>query len=225
MDNVLPSAGGLLVGGAHRLLVTEHGGGTRLETKKPQADGATLTLQWTVEPPSGDFLGNFTRTHGGQLHGMALACLVAAARYRHVETTIAPALARGDLLVSDRYVASTFVLQRLDGVPMDFLQLLNAYAPPPDLAVILTAAPDTIADRIAMAGVTHRFRAGPTAPAREVELYRDAAAYIEGLGAKVLEIDATDVLPPHVAQRIADAILALPLPSEASSTSPPPQET
>ncbi|MER5995930.1 hypothetical protein [Streptomyces viridosporus] len=30
--------------------------------------------QWTVEPPAGDFLGDFTRTHGGQLHGMALAC-------------------------------------------------------------------------------------------------------------------------------------------------------
>ncbi|BBC91450.1 hypothetical protein BJ996_007019 [Streptomyces phaeogriseichromatogenes] len=41
-------------------------------------------------------------SHGGQLHGLALACLVAAARYRHIETTLAPAL-----LISDRYPAST----------------------------------------------------------------------------------------------------------------------
>ncbi|MFE1325486.1 dTMP kinase [Streptomyces sp. NPDC058741] len=201
------------------------GKSTTIRELRKELSARGAAARWTVEPPSGDFLGDFTRTHGGQLHGMALACLVAAARYRHVETTIAPALASGDLLVSDRYVASTFVLQRLDGVPMDFLQLLNAYAPPPDLAVVLTAAPDTIGRRIAAAGVTHRFRADPTAPAREVELYQDAAAYIEGLGAKVLAIDTTEISPPHVAQRIADAILTLPLPSEASATSPTPQET
>ncbi|MER6406905.1 hypothetical protein ABT269_25990 [Streptomyces viridosporus] len=138
---------------------------------------------------------------------------------------MAPALARGDLLISDRYMASTFVLQRLDGVPMDFLSLLNAYAPPPDLVVILTATPGTIAGRIARAGVTHRFRADPTAPAREVELYRDTAAFIEGRGTKVLGIDTTEISPSQVAQRIADAILTLPLPSKASTTSPTPQDT
>ncbi|MEV7020150.1 dTMP kinase [Streptomyces sp. DH-12] len=201
------------------------GKSTTIRNLRTALSTRSVAAQWTVEPPSGDFLGDFTRTHGGQLHGMALACLVAAARYRHVETTINPALARGDLLISDRYVASTFVLQRLDGVPLDFLRLLNAYAPPPDLAVILTAAPHTIAGRVARAGVTHRFRADPTAPAREVELYQDAAASIEGMGAKVLGIDTTEITPPEVAQRIADAILALPLPSEASATSPTPQET
>ncbi|MFJ8036018.1 hypothetical protein [Streptomyces sp. NPDC096032] len=67
----------------------------------------------------------------------------------------------GRLLVSDRYLASTLVLQRLDGVPLDFLLMLNDHAPKPDLAVILTAAPDTIADRITRAGITHRFRARP----------------------------------------------------------------
>lgn len=169
-----------------RALLTKHG----------------VPAQWTVEPPRGDFLGDFTRTHGGQLHGLALACLVAAARYRHIETTIAPALNRGELLISDRYVASTLVLQRLDGVPMDFLLLLNDYAPQPDLAVILTATSGTIVDRIAEAGVTHRFRADPTAPSREVELYKE-----------------------EVARRIADALPAAPLPSETSATTPTPQET
>ncbi|MFE3638162.1 dTMP kinase [Streptomyces sp. NPDC059168] len=184
-----------------------------------------IAAQWTVEPPRGDFLGDFTRTHGGQLTGMALACLVAAARYRHVETIIAPALARGDLIISDRYIASTLVLQRLDGVPLDFLKLLNAYAPPPDLAVILTASPDAIEARIAEAGVTHRFRADPTAPAREVELYRDAAPLIEDMGATVLSIDSTALPPSAVAERIADAVAALPLPSEAPTTPLPPQES
>ncbi|WEO92674.1 thymidylate kinase [Streptomyces sp. FXJ1.172] len=184
-----------------------------------------VPAQWTVEPPRGDFLGDFTRTHGGQLHGMALACLVAAARYRHVETTIDPALSRGELLISDRYMASTLVLQKLDGVPMDFLLLLNDYAPKPDLAVILTASPGTIADRITKAGITHRFRADPEAPAREVELYRDAANLLEDLRAKVLVIDSTAIPPSEVARRIADALPAMPLPSDASAITPTPQES
>ncbi|MEU5445338.1 dTMP kinase [Streptomyces griseofuscus] len=183
-----------------------------------------VPAQWTVEPPRGDFLGDFTRSHGGQLHGLALACLVAAARYRHIETTIAPALARGELLISDRYLASTLALQRLDGVPLDFLLLLNDHAPHPDLAVILTASPGTIADRIARAGITHRFRADPTAPSREVELYPDAADILEGRGATVLMIDTTEITPSDVARRIADAICALPLPSKTPPTTPTPQE-
>ncbi|WP_405452615.1 dTMP kinase [Streptomyces achromogenes] len=184
-----------------------------------------VAAQWTVEPPRGDFLGDFTRTHGGRLHGLTLACLVAAARYRHVETTIGPALSRGELLISDRYLASTLVLQRLDGVPMDFLMLLNGYAPHPDLAVILTASPAAIRDRIARAGVTHRFRADPTAPIREVELYRDAATMLEDLGSRVLVIDSTEIPPSEVARRITDALPVLSLPSDPAAAAPPPQES
>ncbi|MCX5064202.1 dTMP kinase [Streptomyces sp. NBC_00201] len=201
------------------------GKSTTIRELQAELSARGVPAQWTVEPPRGDFLGDFTRTYGGQLHGLALACLVAAARYRHVETTIDPALGRGELLISDRYLASTLVLQRLDGVPMDFLLLLNDYAPQPDLAVILTASPGTIADRIVQAGITHRFRADPAAPAREVDLYRDAANILEDLGSKVIVIDSTDIPPSEVARRIADALPALPLPSGAPVATPTPQES
>ncbi|MET8948802.1 dTMP kinase [Streptomyces sp. NPDC004542] len=219
-----------MTGGRHGFFVSIDGPSgvgksTTIRELRALLSARAIPAQWTVEPPRGDFLGNFTRTHGGQLHGMALACLVAAARYRHVETTIDPALSRGELLISDRYMASTLVLQRLDGVPMDFLLLLNDYTPKPDLAVILTASPDTIADRITQAGITHRFRADPEAPAREVELYRDAANLLEDLKAKVLVIDSTAIPPSEVARRIADALPTKPLPSDASATTPTPQES
>ncbi|MGW2802456.1 dTMP kinase [Streptomyces sp. NPDC001269] len=175
--------------------------------------------------PAGTSSGTSPARTAASFTAWALACLVAAARYRHIETTIDPALHSGQLLISDRYVASTLVLQRLDGVPMDFLLLLNDYAPQPDLAVILTASPGTIADRIAQAGITHRFRSDPTAPTREVELYRNAANILEDLGSKVLVIDSTQIPPSEVASRIADALPALPLPSDASATTPTPQES
>ncbi|MFE1465182.1 dTMP kinase [Streptomyces nigra] len=200
------------------------GKSTTIRELKALLTARDVSAQWTAEPPRGDFLGDFTRSHGGQLHGLALACLVAATRYRHVETTIDPALSSGDLLISDRYLASSLALQRLDGVPMDFLLLLNDHVPTPNLAVILTASPETITARITRAGITHRFRADPEAPAREVQLYRDAANILEDLNTRVLVIDSTAIPPSEVARRIADALPAVPLPSDASATTPTPQE-
>ncbi|MGW1396687.1 dTMP kinase [Streptomyces nigra] len=200
------------------------GKSTTIRELKALLTARDVSAQWTAEPPRGDFLGDFTRSHGGQLHGLALACLVAATRYRHVETIIDPALSSGDLLISDRYLASSLALQRLDGVPMDFLLLLNDHVPKPNLAVILTASPETITARITRAGITHRFRADPEAPAREVQLYRDAANILEDLNTRVLVIDSTAIPPSEVARRIADALPAVPLPSDASATTPTPQE-
>lgn len=68
----------------------------------------------------------------------ARACLVAADRYHCLATEIRSALAAGKIVLCDRYVASSYVLQHLDGVPIEFIEALNADANRPDLAVILT---------------------------------------------------------------------------------------
>ncbi|MGW0763013.1 dTMP kinase [Streptomyces sp. NPDC002814] len=118
----------------------------------------------TVEPTR-SALGQFTRSHANQIHGLALTCLVAANRYEHIETEIEPALRAGELIISDRYLPSTLVLQQLDGVPLEFLLAVNDRVVLPDLAVILTADPGLIAERIAARGITHRFHLDPPASA------------------------------------------------------------
>ncbi|MGW0844169.1 dTMP kinase [Streptomyces sp. NPDC002787] len=178
----------------------------------------------TVEPTTSD-LGRFTRSHANQIHGLALACLVAANRYEHIETEIQPALHAGEVIVSDRYLPSTLVLQQLDGVPLDFLLAINEHVLMPDLAVILTADPGRIAERIAERGPTHRFHLDPTAPSREVDLYAKAAAYLMGRGVKVLLLDTSNYAPSDVARRIADDIPTLPLASVAPPTHRTPQGT
>jgi len=45
---------------------------------------------------------------------MALACLVAGDQHHHVQVENRPALARGDMVLSDRYLPSSLVLQRTD---------------------------------------------------------------------------------------------------------------
>ncbi|MEU9014650.1 dTMP kinase [Streptomyces sp. NPDC048479] len=178
----------------------------------------------TVEPTRSD-LGQFTRQHADRIHGRALACLVAATRYEHIEQVIQPALRAGDLLISDRYMPSTLVLQHLDGVPLQFLLDINRDVLMPDLAVILTAQPGLIAERLAARGITHRFHLDPTAPSREVELYAQAAAHLMSRGVEVLCLDTSEATPSEVVSTIADAIPRLPIASVVPSDQSTPQES
>jgi dTMP kinase len=94
------------------------------------------TVHATTEP-SYKQLGTLARHGTDTYSGHALACLVSADRYHHLDAEIRPHLAAGRIVVCDRYVAS-YVLQRMDGVPIEFIEAINAAVDVPDLAVILT---------------------------------------------------------------------------------------
>jgi hypothetical protein len=94
-----------------------------------------LAVHRTTEP-SPTPLGDFIRRAQESYRGVALACLVAADRYHHVATEIAPRQDAGQIVVCDRYIASSLVLQRMDGVDLDFIWQLNRHAPSPDLTVV-----------------------------------------------------------------------------------------
>ncbi|MGW6317675.1 dTMP kinase [Streptomyces sp. NPDC055099] len=182
-----------------------------------------IAVRKTAEP-STSTLGAFTRHNADTIHGYALACLVTADRYAHIEQEISPGLDAGDAVLCDRYVASTLVLQQLDGVPLHFLLDLNADILMPDLAVILTASPGLITERIARRGVRHRFHLDPTMPSREVDLYAQTAQTLTDANVKVLAIDSTHATPPQIATTIADALPRLPVASAVPPNPPAPQE-
>ncbi|KAB7845532.1 dTMP kinase [Streptomyces mobaraensis] len=156
----------------------------------------------TAEPSTSP-IGVFTRAHADQITGRALACLVAADRHHHLDHEIRPALSQGRTVVCDRYLASTLVLQRLDGVPEDYLLALNTGIHLPDLAVILTAAPKTITARLTARGAHHRFEYDPGTPARELTLYQDAARTLGRLGVRVITVDTDHRTPTEAARQIA----------------------
>ena len=106
----------------------------------------------TTAEPTRDHLGALARRETDRYRGTALACLIAADRYHHIETEIHPRLQRGQIVLCDRYVTSSYVLQQIDGVPLGFLEGLNAGADRSDLAVILLTAPEIAAARIAGRG-------------------------------------------------------------------------
>ncbi len=178
--------------------------------------GAGLPVYRTGQPsmgPIGALACDLVPTAGGA----ALACLFAADRYHHLDTEIRPHRAAGQIVLCDRYLASGLVVQRADGLDLAFLAGINANADPPDLAVILTADPDTIARRLAARGAHNRYQGGPAQAASEIAHYRDAAAHLERLGASVLCVDTTHTPPDRVAVRVAAAISEVRPPAPATT--------
>ncbi|MEY2571676.1 MAG: hypothetical protein QOE63_2026, partial [Acidimicrobiaceae bacterium] len=81
----------------------------------------------------------------------AEALLMAADRAQHVATVIAPALATGQHVVTDRYLYSSLAYQGYGrGLPLDEVRALSGFAgaPEADLVVLLTVSPAVRAARL-----------------------------------------------------------------------------
>jgi len=112
-------------------------------------------------------------------------------------------------VVCDRYVASSLVLQGLDGVPADFLWTLVAAADRPDLTVILTGDAARSRERAARRGIYSRFqRGGVEAGAAEVMAYQAAAATLQAAGYAVLVQEVGVQTGEEVAAVLAASVLA-----------------
>jgi dTMP kinase len=76
-------------------------------------------------------------------------------RKQHVETVIAPALAAGKVVILDRYYFSTMAYQGCRGFdPAEIRRLNEAFAPVPDLLLILDVEVDVALARIGTRGDT-----------------------------------------------------------------------
>ena len=125
--------------------------------------------------------------------GACLACIAAADRYSHIEQEIMPALSLGKVVISDRYVESSLVLQRLDGCALEFLWGLNSQILIPDLSVILIADPVVLNRRLADRKKLSRFEQNESRK-KEMRFYREAAKFISQRGFNVLLL-VNDVTP------------------------------
>ncbi|HEX5120062.1 MAG TPA: dTMP kinase [Pseudonocardiaceae bacterium] len=142
----------------------------------------------TAEPSDGP-IGALCHELTESVTGHALACLYAADRYHHLETEVRPHVAAGRTVISDRYIPSGLVIQRFDGIDPSFLWHLNAEADRPDLAVILEADPELIAERLRDRGPHNRFQLTPGSSHAEVHFYRQATERLIQAGFDVLRVD------------------------------------
>ena len=116
---------------------------------------------------------------GGDLDARAEALLIAADRAQHVAEVIRPALERGAVVVSDRYVPSSLAYQGMArGLGVDEVARLSEWATgglSPDLVVVLDVAAEEAAGR--RAGPEDRMEREPDSFRAAVnEAYRDLAA-------------------------------------------------
>lgn len=166
---------------------------------------ARLPVHGTRQPSRGE-LGELARHTTDTYHGMSLACLCAADRHHQLDTEIKPALREGVIVLCDRYVASSLVLQGLDGLPSQIVWQLNHGVYRPDLSLILTGDPEVINARLRARGGHSRFERAADSSARESALYARAVADLQDKGWPVQTIDCTAGGPDIVAARIMSLI-------------------
>jgi len=165
-----------------------------------QDHGAAVHV--TAEP-SATPLGRLVRSAESYLAGRALALAVAADRYAHLDSEITPALRSGKVVITDRYVQSSLVLQRLDGLGLNEIWSYNSHVAVPGMSVYLEDDPDVIAARLMQRPALSRLEAQGS-PARELAMYRDAFRFLARRRWPQARIDGRGLNP----ERVAAAIMA-----------------
>lgn len=162
----------------------------------------------TKEPTSSS-LGDFLRRAEELYQREILACIAAADRYFHIEQEIKPALAIDKIVISDRYLESSLVLQRLDGCSLEFIWSINSQILVPNLSVILIADPTVLRQRLATERAKlSRFERDKTRE-QEMRFYREATEFIVKKGFNVLLLENDKQSVDYTSDRIVAEIQKL----------------
>lgn len=125
--------------------------------KTTQAKMLTERLQqnyravYTAEPSRGK-IGTFIREyclHGKRrLSKVVEALLFAADRFEHLENEVLPALRKGKLVISDRYIYSSFAYQGSSKLDLEWIKKINEYSERPNIAIFIDLAPEIVIKRL-----------------------------------------------------------------------------
>jgi dTMP kinase len=196
-------------------------------------DGAGLTTQakllvgtleahghpamYTAEPSDGSIgqliermlAAEDTLDHAGAMRVLSL--LFAADRIDHFERTVAPALARGVTVVTDRWYHSSLAYQRT-AVAREWIMALNRHTRTPDVTIVLQVDPETGRMRRAAAGRAAEFFHDSEAQRDAVAGYRATILELRADGERIEVIDG-EPAPAEVAQAVLRTLgVALKLP-------------
>jgi dTMP kinase len=118
----------------------------RVHTTREPSDGPVGTLVRQV------LTGRIVAPDGRAPGWETMALLFAADRMDHVEAEIAPFIASGGVVISDRYDASSLGYQSVvsgtgGSAAIDWIRQLNCHALRPDVIIVLDLAADVAASR------------------------------------------------------------------------------
>lgn len=172
------------------------GKSTLIEAVKRKMELEGYTVYITREPTDTE-LGSFIRKFAESHSGISLACLVAADRYEHILNEIIPELKKGTLVITDRYVLSSLILQEMDGVSDKFVLNLNSEIIKPNLQLAVFADEKVLQKRLSERGILTRFEKGNQSNS-ELYYMETGIKELEKRNVNVMHIDNNDNLEANV---------------------------
>jgi dTMP kinase len=140
--------------------------------------------------------------------GDLMACLFAADRLDHVRGEIEPALARGAVVLSDRYDLSSLAYQSVatsSRLPahelVAWIRSLNRFARRPDVTLVVDVSPEVAAQRRQRRGAAEDLYEKVALQARLAKAYKHAEALVPG--DKVVHVRGDDDI-----ESVTEAIVA-----------------
>lgn len=152
---------------------------------------------WITKEPTNTQLGNFTRQIAETLESESLTCLVAADRYQHLGNEIIPNLKEKQVVLTDRYILSSLILQRMDNVDVDFILATNKNIILPDIQIVVTADQDVIQARLNERERLTRFEQGKRT-SEELHFLKEGAEILKNLGVEIIIIENSGDLSTNV---------------------------
>ena len=152
-----------------------------------------ISVDVTKEPSTGPLGTVLRQAVDGELHldPVTLSLAFAADRSDHLRqpvTGIAATLEAGRWVLSDRYVISSLAYQSGQGVDLEWLRAINAFAVPADLTIFIDTPPEECLRRIERRGVPGLFHDVGHLE-RTLPAYRAALAGGAAFTGPVIEID------------------------------------
>jgi dTMP kinase len=203
-----------------RFLVIEglDGAGTttqaRLLGERLRGEGRAVHV--TAEPSSGP-VGALVRQvlqqrlgggAGGAFDARALALLFAADRRDHLAAEVAPRLAAGSDVISDRYTLSSLAYQGLTTGDLDWVEAINREATAPDLTILLRVRPGLALGRRRAAATPPELYEVAAFQRRVARGYERAVERLRRNGQRVEVLDG-EAPVEAVAERVAGLVARL----------------
>lgn len=183
----------------------------RLLADALREDGRTAHV--TAEP-SGGPVGALVRQvlnrriagrDGAPFEPAALALLFAADRLDHAAVEIAPKLAAGVDVVSDRFTLSSLAYQGLAVGDLAWVEAVNARAPAPDVTIFLRVRPEVGLRRRHAASLDREIFEVAAFQRRVAESYERSIERLRDAGQQVVVLDGEQPVA-EVARAIRDAV-------------------
>jgi dTMP kinase len=182
-----------------------------------RADGG-LPVRATREPSDGPIGALVRQVLTGRVVAIerlapgwaTMALLFAADRMDHVECDIAPFIAHGGVMISDRYDASSLAYQSVSSgsggeEAVEWIRTLNRHAMRPDLTIVLDLAPDLAAERREQRGEAAQLYEQNEVQRALAQFYRDLAKHMPA--DRIVIVDGTGTVD-EVHRRVHESYLA-----------------